>query len=215
LADFGRRFKELCEQATALEATKKTGQSSYGPVLDEDSLLNWVVKVRHLLSSVCGPNSQHFTQFCLAEKGNMYTTNYEIFLRLKAVLLAAQEDYEGGYLNELRLLVQSEVFDNELEQACELLASGYTMAAAVVAGVVLETGLRQMSEDKGLEIASIDKMNANLAKAGIYNRLVQKQITALADIRNSAAHGHAAKFTDADVKTMIQEVQRILANRST
>jgi hypothetical protein len=217
VADFGRRFEELCKQAEILEASKTMHNSQYvsGYRLEISDLINWVVKVRHLLSSVCGPNSQHFTQFVAAEKGNSYTTNYEIFQNLRAVLLAAKEDFEGGYLNELKLLVQSEVFDSELEQASELLASSYTIAAAVIAGVVLETGLRQMCEDKGLEIANLNKMNADLAKAGAYNKLVQKQITALADIRNSAAHGHPDQFTDADVRNMIQEVQRILANRTT
>jgi hypothetical protein len=38
-------------------------------------------------------------------------------------------------------------------------------------------------------------MNAALAKAGKYNKLMQKRITALADIRNSAAHGNFNQFT--------------------
>jgi hypothetical protein len=54
----------------------------------------------------------------------MSTTNHQVFLKLRAIFEAAKEDYEGGYLNSLRLLVQSEVFDSELEQASELLASG-------------------------------------------------------------------------------------------
>ena len=58
-------------------------------------------------------------------------------------------------------------------------------------------------------------MNTDLAKAGVYNKLVQKQITALADIRNSAAHGRPEQFTKDDVASMIKEVQRILANRTT
>lgn len=121
----------------------------------------------------------------------------------------------GGYLNKLKLLVQSEVFDSELEQAGELLASGYIAAAAVIAGVVLETGLREMCSDNALPSSKLDKMNADLAKAGIYNKLVQKQITALADIRNNAAHGHPEQFSKDDVANMIKEVQRILASRST
>jgi hypothetical protein len=216
VADFGRRFDELCTQAVALDASKKRSaqyDSSY--YLDVSDLLNWVVKVRHLLSSVCGPNSQHFTQFVAAEKPGMYTTNHETFQKLRAVLLAAKEDYEGGYLNELKLLVQGEVFDSELEQANELLTSGYIPAAAVTAGVVLEAGLREMCVDRALPIGKLDKMNADLAKAGAYNKLVQKQITALADIRNNAAHGHYDQFSKDDVFSMIKDVQRILASRTT
>jgi hypothetical protein len=217
-ADFGRRFDELCAQAEVIDASKKMERSEYsfpGYRIDSSDLINWIVKVRHLLSSVCGSDSQHFTQFVACEAGDMYTTNHEIFLRLKAVLLAAKEDYEGGYLNKLKLLVQSEVFDSELEQASELLAAGYTTPAAVVAGVVLETGLREMCADNALEVGSLNKMNADLAKAGVYNKLVQKQITALADIRNSAAHGQPEQFSKDDVTNMTKEVQRLLANRTT
>lgn len=216
MADFGRRFDELCKQADALEASKKMNNSEFfsGYILEVSDLLNWGVKVRHLLSSVCGPNSQHFTLFVAAETPSAYTTNYETFQKLRAVLLAAKEDYEGGYLNELKLLVQSEVFDSELEQASELLASGYIPAAALTAGIVLEAGLREMCVDRALPIGKLDKMNADLAKAGAYNKLVQKQITALADIRNNAAHGHYDQFSKDDVSSMIKDVQRILANRT-
>jgi hypothetical protein len=217
VADFGRRFEELCKQADVLEASKTGSRSEYasGHVLEVSGLLNWTVKVRHLLSSVCGPTSQHFTQFVAAEPHGMYTTNYEVFQRLRAVLEAAREDYEGGYLNSLKLLVQAEVFDSELEQASELLASGYIPAAAVTAGVVLEAGLREMCVDKGLPIGVLNRMNADLAKEGVYNKLVQKQITALADVRNSAAHGQYDQFTKEDVASMIKDVQRILASRTT
>src|SRR5258707_615261 len=97
---------------------------------------------------VCGTVSEHFKEFVACEKVSMYTTNYQIFLKLRAVLEAAKEDYDGGYLNSLKLLVQAEVFDNELDMAGELLASGYIAAAAVTAGVVLEAGLREMCVDK-------------------------------------------------------------------
>jgi hypothetical protein len=54
-------------------------------------------------------------------------------------------------------------------------------------------------------------MNAELAKAGRYNMLIQKQITAHADIRNNAAHGHPEKFTDEDVRGMIAWVENFVA----
>ncbi len=56
----------------------------------------------------------------------------------------------------------------------------------------------------------VDKMNADLAKAGIYNKLQQKRITALADIRNSAAHGKPEEFSDNDVTTMIRDIEQFL-----
>ena len=55
----------------------------------------------------------------------------------------------------------------------------------------------------------LDTMNADLAKAGVYNLLKQKQITALADLRNKAAHGLGG-FTSKDVESMIQDVRRFM-----
>ena len=54
-------------------------------------------------------------------------------------------------------------------------------------------------------------MNADLAKAGVYNSLMQKRITALAAIRNSAAHGKPNEFTRDDVSAMIRDVERFVA----
>ncbi|WP_346659246.1 hypothetical protein [Bradyrhizobium sp. CW7] len=53
-------------------------------------------------------------------------------------------------------------------------------------------------------------MNADLAKAGAYNSIVQKRITAIAAVRNSAAHGHPETFTEADVRDMISFIERFL-----
>ena len=67
----------------------------------------------------------------------MGDTSYRVLLRLQAILLAAKDDYEGGYLNKIRDLIQAEVFESELEQAQELFRADYLSAAAVIAGVVL------------------------------------------------------------------------------
>jgi hypothetical protein len=215
---FKQRFDELEAQAMQVEASKRMDYSEMfgsGEYIDSDLFLNWKVKVRNLLSKVCGEESQHFHQFEKNEDGIAYTTNYTTFKSLKAIFLAAKEDFEGGYLSSVRTLVQAEVFDSELEQAKELLTSGYSTAAAVIAGVVLETALRELCDKEGISHGKLDKMNADLTKAGVYNKLVQKQITALADIRNSAAHGKPNEFTELDVVNMIRDVNQFLANHLT
>lgn len=56
------------------------------------------------------------------------------------------------------------------------------------------------------ERPKLDWMNAELTKVGIYNKNVQKQVTAWAGVRNSAAHGKPNEFTKAQVKDMISGV---------
>lgn len=201
---FVKRFEELKIQADEVEESKRTKTSEYYPGagestnidnVDEEKLLSWKVKARNLLSKTCGENSQHFQEFEKIEEYPMYSGNYDKFRRFQAVFLAAKEDFEGGYLSSIKTLVQAEVFDSELEQAKELLGNGYFSAAAVIAGVVLETTLRELCDRENILHCKLDKMNADLAKAGKYNKLMQKRITALADIRNSAAHGNFNQFT--------------------
>jgi hypothetical protein len=60
--------------------------------------------------------------------------------------------------------------------------------------------------------STIDPMNIALVKAGVYNTLLQKQITASADIRNKAAHGKFDEFNKKDVERMIDQVRLFMEN---
>jgi hypothetical protein len=102
---FKQRFDELENQALEVEVSKTVDYNGIA-YIDDDLLLNWTVKVRHLLSTFCGEQSQHFQQFEKNENEyTLFTTNYSIFKRLKAVFLAAKEDFEGGYLSSIKTLV--------------------------------------------------------------------------------------------------------------
>lgn len=209
-----RRFAELTDQLAAVEATKQyhNGEYSKGIVVNSEAYTNWKTKARHLIATACGPDSVHFKDFVERENGGFYSTNHDDLIQVRAVFNAAREDFDGGLFNSVRNMVQAELFSTELDQAHELMKGGYTTAAAVIAGVVLETTLRRLCEDARIEPGSLNKMNADLAKAGVYNLLVNKRITALADIRNNAAHGHPDKFTKADVADMIDKVEAFVAD---
>ena len=208
-----KRFAELEAQASELANTRAMSRDFNGGAdenVNHEQYLAWCVKAKNLLNSACGQDSEHYRAFVEAETYASWSGNLKNFLRTRAVFGAAREDFEGGYLASVRSLVQAEVFDTELEQAKELLVAGYYPAAAVVAGVVLETTLRQLAATRGLPIGKLDRMNADLAKAGEYNSLVQKRVTSLAAIRNSAAHGDHSAFTKVDVESMIEEVGRLV-----
>lgn len=211
---FEKRFSELAEQLEEIAAAKDSRASPLTGIastyVDQNALLNWKVKAKTLLVNTCGASSQQLTSFIAAEKAPGMATNYEILKQLRAVFLAVKEDFEGGYLNSLRNLVQAEVFSSELEQAEELFDRGYATAAAVIAGVVLETSLRDLCSINGIEHGSMNKMNDDLAKAGAYNANQKKQIASLSAIRNSAAHGKPEEFTKDQVRGMIDDVQRFL-----
>lgn len=209
-----QRFSELEQQLRQLEASATSRESHItGAVtsyIDPALVLNWSVKVKSLLERLGAEAASHLQAFIDAEKPKHMESIAERVKRMKAVFLAVEEDFKGGYLASYRNLIQAEVFANELEQAEELLGKGYGTAAAVIAGVVLETTLREMCSARGIDHGSLNKMNDDLARVGAYNANQKKQITSISAIRNSAAHGKPDEFTADQVRGMIDDVQRFL-----
>ncbi len=120
---------------------------------------------------------------------------------------AAHHDFEAGLLFDMRALIAAELLGDFLEQAEVLVRDGYHIPAASLSGAVLEDTLRKLCEKRGLPVPAktkIDSLNTDLAKAGVYDKLVHKRITALADIRNNADHGHFEKFSREDVEDMVK-----------
>lgn len=207
------RYDQLADELPNIEATKKTSHGEFGSRIhvDEEMLSEWIIKAKSLISKTCGQESEHLKAFITAEKFRGFDSNHNQLKRIRPVFLAAKDDFQGGYIISIKSLVQAEVFDSELDQARELLSSGYKGPAAVVAGVVLETTLKDLCDQQSISYGKLDKMNSDLAKAGIYNKLQQKKITALADIRNNAAHGNWQSFSDTEVIDMIRDVESFLA----
>ena len=178
--------------------------------VDQQLAAQWIASVENLLVRTFGVDSAHSSRF------KQHTANYISYsdvLRAQGVLKAAADDFSGGHLMGLRQLVEAEVFDDFLEQAGHLYAAGYHPAAAVVAGCVLEDALRRACAKRSIALApspKLDTMNSDLARVGAYSKLVQKRITALADLRNKAAHGQWTDFTAADVDEMIKSVRRLV-----
>ncbi|WP_457767150.1 hypothetical protein [Cyanobium sp. ULC065] len=78
---------------------------------------------------------------------------------------------------------------------------------------MLEDGLRKLCDENGITLPQkpkLDAMNAELAKAGVFSKLVQKRIATLADLRNKAAHGQWQDFSQDDVTEMVVAVRRLI-----
>lgn len=210
-----KRFDELSQKAKEIgSAIKQTGLTivaTNAPVyyVDEGKFYEWATSVLNLLQRAFGIESVHYVSF--DKHLNNFRGRLTEFERCRAIFIAAKEDYEGGYLFNLKSLVSAEVIDDILGQGEELLRAGYKDAACVVAGVTLETALKRLCTNQGMAHGKLDKMNADLCKAGLYNVGMQKQITAWADRRNKAAHGEWDQYTAADVEDMIRGANRFIA----
>lgn len=213
-----QRYEQLLNDSASIKAMAKKAYSEYSGSYDTlgdegDALyLEWKVKVKNLLLLSCGEKSIHYRDFLDAEETQSFDTNTRIISRLIPILKAAYDDFKNGFLTSFKQIVQADVFDSELEQARSLLNSGYKNSAAVIAGVVLETAIKELCLNNEIELEKkkLTRLNEDLAKAGVYNPLQQKLITAMADIRNNAAHGNYDQFTEENVHRMIEDIERFL-----
>lgn len=161
----------------------------------------------NLIRRSCREDSDHYRELKRIAETKETSTNSYYFVHCFGVLEAAQRDFEAGILFDMRALITAEVLGDFMEQAEALLEGGYHVPAASLAGAILEDTLRKLCEKHSItipEMTKIDRLNATLAGAGIYDKLVQKRITALADIRNNADHGHFDKFAKSDVEDMVK-----------
>jgi hypothetical protein len=206
------RLRELISLGEDVLATKRqpgAGAIGFDAFVDSEKANQWFTSSQSLLGRVFGLDGAHYKNFS-AIPGKQ-GISFSPCRRGQGILKAALDDFERGYLFDIRKLVESEVFADFLDQAGELLRAGYKGPAAVVAGAVLEDGLRKLCEKHGIansDKPKLDAMNSLLAKAGAYTLLTQKRITAIADIRNNAAHGNWDAFETDDVREMIDWVSK-------
>lgn len=169
----------------------------------------------NLIRRSCGEDSDHYLGLKRIAEDMAMSSNSYYFVHCMGILEAAQRDFEGGLLFDMRSLISAEVLGDFIEQSEALLDAGYYVPAASLAGAVLEDALRKLCEKHNLTIqksTKIDSLNVDLARANIYDKLVQKRITALADIRNNADHGHFDKFAQPDVEDMVKWVRSFSAD---
>jgi hypothetical protein len=170
----------------------------------------WGVSCLSLLERVFGKESPYYAKF-----DALYSDlgDYTPMVQALGIIRAAREDIVKGALFNIRRLVEAEVLDDLLDQAQALLEGGYVAPAAVVAGCVLEDGLRKLCLQQGIVLSAkpkLDQMNSELAKKGAYTKFVQKRVTLLADIRNRAAHGDWADLKRSDVEDMTSKVRSFM-----
>ncbi len=132
------------------------------------------------------------------------------------ILNSVKKELEDGWVFELKDLVTAEIFTDFIEMAEYFLSEGYKDPAAVIIGGVLEEHLRQLCQKNNIPITTTkggkgvavkaNQLNQDLVKAGQYNKLEMKNVTAWLDLRNKAAHGKYAEYDKSHVEGMLQGV---------
>lgn len=195
-------------------------QSSGNTIKGEQliAVTTWVTRLGQLVRRLYGEKSQHFESYSSAlSTGNFYNLHSSWnghFSQMVGVAEAIRHDLSHGLLVHFKALVQADVFADFLEMGEYLLQEGYKDAAAVIIGSVLEDGLRKLAESSGISLTqpsgkpmTIEPLNVELAKQEVYSKLVQKQITSWAHVRNKAAHGEFGEYSKEQVQMMLLFVQ--------
>lgn len=140
------------------------------------------------------------------------------------ILKAIRHEIDQDWLTTISQIVSAEIFSDFLEMADHLLEHKYKDPAAVIIGSVLEEHIRQLCKNHGIDTTFLkggdmvpkkaDTMNADLAKASVYNLMVQKNVTAWLDLRNKAAHGQYTEYNIDNVKLMYQGVLQFVSTQT-
>lgn len=208
--DIIKRIDELIEEGGRVLKTGKTDVDL--PFVDNGAMKGFRAGSLSFIEKIYGLNHTYFSEF---DKNTIRTKPLDAERGL-GILKAIRTEIAGGGLFTFKGLVTVEIFSDFLDMSRYLLSEGYKDPAAVMGGSVLEEHLRQLCLKHGIEKVEViedrnvpkkaDKLNSDLAKAEIYNKLDQKQVTAWLDLRNKAAHGKYNEYDKEQVRLLLDGI---------
>lgn len=211
-----QRVEHLIQQGLATVATRHN-TPSYTGIVNEELQTGFRAACLSFIKSLYGEDHPLYKEFKTALQ-HRYASHTAMGIQ---ILYAIKTEISNGWLASVNALVAAEIFTDFLEMAEHLLEEGYKDAAAVMIGSTLEEHLRQLCDAykvdkttlKGTDEISkkADVLNADLKKAGAYNTLDQKQVTAWLGIRNSAAHGKYDEYSKEQVLMMYDGVLNFIS----
>jgi hypothetical protein len=170
-----------------------------------------VYRLEAAIDRIALPGSTYIKQLdlCRGYKNVAYKA-YPVYITARAL----RDDLKAGWVESIVELVHADTYGDYLEMADELLGKGYKDPTAVIAGTTLEVHVRALCVKHGVDTErpdgspkKADTMNTDLKKAGVYDTLRQKQLTAWMDLRNKAAHGDYQAYGEADIRLLVQGVR--------
>ncbi|MFE1887230.1 hypothetical protein [Streptomyces microflavus] len=207
IEDMIKQLDELLEKADALLG--KDIRPGTGEMADATILAN---RLEAAITRMTTTDSIYRDQLKRASR----KTDRSRFGAALQVAYALQEDLKAGWTATVVELVHADTYSDYLEMADALLAKGYKDPAAVITGTSLEVHVRALCVKSGVTTAvggkpkKANTMNADLKKAGVYDGLQEKKITAWMDLRNKAAHGDYSAYDKGEVGQFIEGVRTFL-----
>ena len=206
------QLKALIDQAEKLgpETNRFISPSDDAFNKRQQRVIRWMTNCESVIQFAALPT--YLTKFFEAQRGRA-SDSWKI-AQVAGLLQSAIDMLEGGFIGNLRTLVQAEILDSVVDQADSLLKSGHVLPAAVLSRVVLERWLRDQAGSSGIpeaDTARASTLNDKLKKAGKLSTTKWRQIQGGLDVGNAAAHGKVDEFSRDDVIRLLVFVRGISA----
>lgn len=143
-----------------------------------------------------------------------FNVGHAMFSKLtqQVLVLASAGHRLNSALSDIRGLLLADLYDSELASALGLLKSKHLRAAGTVAGVVLESHLRDIVANRGLGCTkknpALAEYNEALKGAEVVDVPNWRWIQRLADIRNLCCHAKDREPTQDEVTELIAGVEK-------
>lgn len=115
---------------------------------------------------------------------------------------------------EMTAVCEIEDAPDFLREADNYMEAGRHHSAAILAGDALESTLRMLCGTHRVDVShksTLDDMNTELARKGIYSDVTEKRLSVAADLREKAHCGLWSEVSKDDVEVMIAEVRAFAA----
>ena len=204
---FSRRFKELDANFKSLPIEyNEYGGGSY----PSGAWQRWATSCQNLIKAVFGDNSPHYENF-IKSMQECHGHTFEVDV-LRGVFASAKDDFDGGYVFNVELMVSGEVFGDFVMLAKQALSEGYKGVAAVLASAALEDALKRYATTSGLNVdgKSMTEVVNALKSQGMVAGAQKSLLDSMPKIRNYAMHADWDKISEPDVNSIIGFVEQFL-----
>jgi len=129
------------------------------------------------------------------------------------ILKSAERKFESS-LFDIKQIIQSDLFDSELDAAKELLKKGFLRGSGAICGVVLERHLKQVATNHMVTIKKpnpgISDLNELLKKENVIDIPNWRFIQHLVDIRNLCDHNKEREPKKEEIDDIINGVDKVI-----
>jgi uncharacterized protein (UPF0332 family) len=101
-----------------------------------------------------------------------------------------------------------------LAEAQNYLNMGRHQSAAILAGDAMEETLRRLCNNKSVSLSrpTVDSMIAELARQGVYDSLVEQQLSEYTSLHEKAMNGLWSEVSKDDVESMLRDLRAFVVD---